>query len=298
MPQARSAHQPHRASNRVKAPHVPSASPSQAEMPNVIQAATNKATAQSPRANRPLRANVGLEESFHDLVLLSDRCRVSGIEPKCGEVLRDGWARSEARTAGCSGEQPPEAPAVIALDKNAGQVCRKGVSDHDQVSPPGVPEEEERGAGQGDPVTEFAPPGFANEPPQVVGVRVGQRSFGKTSAKPARRIGQQVLPSLDAEDAFINPPPRLPRARSGRVKPRLRHARERPGQTKLNDRPAGHVQHDDPRNGQFNRHGFRVLSNGPFCLTASPTGQIPQRRKPAAPGRAALRTSEKLPPAG
>ena len=185
------------------------------------------------------------------------------------------------------GEQPLEAHAVVPLGKDAGQICRQCVRDHHHVGPPRIPEEKHGRAADGAPVAEFPAPSFADETAQVVGICASQCTLGETATEPTRGIGQPIFPAFDAEDVFVESSALLPRVRNSRIEPCYRHPSERPGETELDDRPTGHVQHDDPHDGQFNPQGSPVLSNLPVCPTALSTRRTRRKRTSEAVGTAA-----------
>src|SRR5512137_1074671 len=135
MPQARTRHQPRAASNRPKTPAEASRVASQKDWAKVNAAPTSSAIPISPRTSRPLPSMLRAKNFFIGLLFSKSDTSV---------------ARSSA-----AGEQPPKAEAVVALSENAGQIRDQGIAHHDQISPPGIPEEEHCSTAQGEPVTEF-----------------------------------------------------------------------------------------------------------------------------------------------
>ena len=159
-----------------------------------------------------------------------------------------------------------ESEAVVALGEDAGEVGEEGVGGDDEVGPPGVPEEEGWGAGEGGPVAEFAAAGFADVGEEVVWVVRGEVFFGERAADPFGAVWEVVFPAADGEVGFVECGG-FPFGRGGRgIEPACGEVEEGVGEGELEGGPEGEVGGKDPGGGEFNDHGVGVLSMRFFDL--------------------------------
>ena len=96
-----------------------------------------------------------------------------------------------------AGEHALGAVTVIALSDDARKVGRGGVEREDWPGSRGIPEKEDRTAGEHKPVSGFAAAGLDNEVVEKVGVAADALLFVGCAAEPGGTVGKEVLPSAD-----------------------------------------------------------------------------------------------------
>ncbi len=170
-----------------------------------------------------------------------------------------------------SATQSKQTCPVVSLGEDAWQVGGQRVDHDDDISPPRVPQEEDGGARNGEPVTKLPSTRLSKKPLQVLWIGADQRSFAEPARKPARPVGEQAFPSPDGDETLVESTSILPCTWCNGAEPHHWHLRKRPGKGELQHQPTAHIQNDNPACRQLNRHGLSALSRLPVAASAAST---------------------------
>ena len=140
------------------------------------------------------------------LLIISDRSRVSEAGDEDGEKenLENHLVVGLSILLGGLGamDDGGEAEAVLALEKDAGEVGGEGVCDDDEGPRPWGPEGEGGDDEDLSPVGGFAAAGFGAEAFEELGIGRVEVLFGE-AAEPWAGIGEELFPSTKAEDEIV-----------------------------------------------------------------------------------------------